>query len=605
MDRPYVARELIPYGSPPSADLLNALDRQMQERVLDPRSVAPVARLMAVGDINVRSDLTYERYDTPRPRPLWDLLRHAPGIGQPVGFGGTKRNIPRASLPLNDEEELQIPPSLPDPPQVAALPVTGAEKILRVEPTDRPVIVAGDGEGLVDAAGAGLIDGHALVLYSASFAKQHDALRTEIARHASLLLTDTNRRRARQWSTIRENTGETERPGQKALRYDPKDQGIDVFPGANDSSSTVIDSRGGSWAESTSYGNLVSLTPEDRAMNAVDGDPTTSWKEGGFGKGIGERIRVYYRNRVTTDRIRLTQILGGVRNRFITTVRMRFDGRAPLRATLDTRSREASGQVVSLGETRGFRTLDITVTGTDVGLRPRYDGFSPVGFSEIKVLPGTRNPVADDVVKLPVDLLDTAGPASLNNPLTVLLTRLRTNPTVAVRSDEERSIQREFSLPTARSFTLGGEARLSDAASDVRLDRTLGLPLAEQGRCHASSGRRLPGGLANRASSAIDGDTEHLVQPRIPRPERRVHGLPASGTDLLRSLRPYGVERRTPLRATSAPDRSRRQGGHEGRAPRHRGSVDTERSHHRARTVPAGHRTAPAIRGRRRAGRST
>src|SRR3712207_9388431 len=36
MDRPYVARELIPYGSAPSADLLIALDRRLQEDQLDP-----------------------------------------------------------------------------------------------------------------------------------------------------------------------------------------------------------------------------------------------------------------------------------------------------------------------------------------------------------------------------------------------------------------------------------------------------------------------------------------------------------------------------------------------------------------------------------------
>ncbi|HEY4375779.1 MAG TPA: alpha-(1-_3)-arabinofuranosyltransferase family protein, partial [Acidimicrobiales bacterium] len=36
MDRPYVARELIPYGSPPSADLLDAFDQQIQEGTLDP-----------------------------------------------------------------------------------------------------------------------------------------------------------------------------------------------------------------------------------------------------------------------------------------------------------------------------------------------------------------------------------------------------------------------------------------------------------------------------------------------------------------------------------------------------------------------------------------
>ena len=37
MDRPYVARELIPYGTPPSADLLNALDRRLQEGMVRPR----------------------------------------------------------------------------------------------------------------------------------------------------------------------------------------------------------------------------------------------------------------------------------------------------------------------------------------------------------------------------------------------------------------------------------------------------------------------------------------------------------------------------------------------------------------------------------------
>ncbi len=35
-DRPYVARELIPYGTPGTADLLNAIDRRLQEGVADP-----------------------------------------------------------------------------------------------------------------------------------------------------------------------------------------------------------------------------------------------------------------------------------------------------------------------------------------------------------------------------------------------------------------------------------------------------------------------------------------------------------------------------------------------------------------------------------------
>ena len=73
-DRPYVARELVPYGTPPSADLLNAFDNQLQTGTLDPASIAPIARLMSVGDIVLRSDLEVDRYDIARPRPTWQLL---------------------------------------------------------------------------------------------------------------------------------------------------------------------------------------------------------------------------------------------------------------------------------------------------------------------------------------------------------------------------------------------------------------------------------------------------------------------------------------------------------------------------------------------------
>ena len=74
MDRPYVARELVPWGSPASADLLNALDRRIQEGVLDPSALAPIARLMSVGDVVYRADLQTDRFDLVRAVPLWRLL---------------------------------------------------------------------------------------------------------------------------------------------------------------------------------------------------------------------------------------------------------------------------------------------------------------------------------------------------------------------------------------------------------------------------------------------------------------------------------------------------------------------------------------------------
>ncbi|MCU1452356.1 MAG: hypothetical protein JWN46_502 [Acidimicrobiales bacterium] len=520
MNRPYVARELIPYGSPPSADLLNALDGQLQESVLAPAAIAPIARLMSVGDVNVRSDLTYERYNTPRPRLLWNLLAQAPGLGRPIGFGGTARNQPRPSLPMLDETELLTPTAYPDPPQVAIIPVQQPEAIVRTSAATRPVIVAGDGSGLVGAAAAGLLSGHELVLYSASLAAHPDQLRAQLDQLASLVLTDTNRRRGRRWGTVRETTGATERAGQQAMRFDPKDQRLDLFPDATDASSTVAVGRGGAWAEATSYGNAVSLTPEDQAAYAVDGDPRTgvqdagtAWRVGGFDKAEGEAIRVHYTQPVTTDQVRLVQALGGVRNRFITEVRVSFDGADDVTIPLDATSRANPGQVVRFPR-RTFSTMQITITRTDVGRRARYDGISPVGFAVIDVQPGSpTSPVGDDVVRLPTDLLAAAGTRSLSHPLAIVLTRLRSLATNAVRGDEERSIARTFALPTARSFNVVGQVRLASGASDDTIDRALGLPGAAAGGVTATSGRRLPGGLANRASAAIDGDPTTWYSP--------------------------------------------------------------------------------------------
>ncbi|MCB1040411.1 MAG: DUF3367 domain-containing protein, partial [Acidimicrobiales bacterium] len=517
MDRPYVARELIPYGSPPSADLLNAVDRRIQELVLEPASLAPMARFMGVGDIVVRSDLTYERYNTPRPRLLWAQVVGAPGLGDPIGFGGNARNVPRADLPLEDEQELLTPPDLEDPPQVGIVPVDDAEQIVRTAGTDQPIVLAGDGEGLVDLAAAGLVTGHEVVLYSGTVTPTGDQLDTALDDGAALVLTDTNRRRALRWGTVRDNTGITERAGQEALRVDPKDQRLELFPDAGDDAMTVTEARGDVWADATSYGNNVSLTPEDDPANAVDGSTATAWRTGGFGSATGERLQLTFRDPVTTDHLSLLQAQGGVRNRFITQVDISFDGGDPVTYALDESSRDPGddgvGQTIDIGE-RTFSKVDITIAQTDPGELRRYDGISSVGFAEITVDGADGEPLlADDIVRLPRDLLAAAGSASDSHALAIVLTRQRAAGTVAVRTSPEPDMARTFELPDARSFRLVGQVRLSPSAADEVIDRALGLPDADHGGVTATSKRRLPGGLSNRAMNAIDGDPDTWYSP--------------------------------------------------------------------------------------------
>ncbi|MBI2709550.1 MAG: DUF3367 domain-containing protein [Actinobacteria bacterium] len=504
MDRPYVARELIPYGSPPSADLLNAFDRQMQESVLDPRAIAPVARLMGVGDIVQRADLAYERYNLARPRQVYQVLRAAPGLGRPRGFGPAGPNIPDPLLPLQDEVELASPPTLPDPRPVTVFPVKGAPSIVRAASADTPVVLAGDGEGVVDLAGAGLLRGDEVILSSAWFAAAPDALARELRRPgAVLVVTDTNRRAARRWGTVRETNGATERAGQRPLVPDPSDNRLDVFPAAGDDSRTVVEQRGGVRADATSYGNPVSYTPESRPANAVDGDPSTAWSTAAFASAIGERLLLTYQRPRTTDRITLQQFDSGVQNRWITKVRLRFDDGKPVDVALGDASRRAPGATLRF-PSRTFRKLSIEIRATDPGRMDSYQTASGVGFADVRLGSGDRR--LDEVVRLPRDLLDTAGTASASRALAIVLTRQRTTATSGLRSDEELRIARSFTLPTTRSFGISATVRLDPRAPEGVIDRLLGIPPAARGGVDGSSSRRQPGDPLARATSAIDGD---------------------------------------------------------------------------------------------------
>jgi arabinofuranan 3-O-arabinosyltransferase len=505
MDRPSVARELIPYGSPPSADLLMALDRRMQEGVLDPAALAPMARLLAAGDVLLRSDLQFERYRTPRPRTLRaDLTPVPPGLEAPVEFGPPVPNVVDRELPLIDEMTLTTPADVPHPAPVTVFPVPDANPIVRAAPAAGTVLLAGDGEGVVEAASAGLLDGPAPVLYDADLvAAGADAARREVLeRGAAMVLTDSNRRRARRWSTVRENVGITEAAGEVPLETEI-DQRLPLFPGAGDDTRTVVEHRGVRRVQASSYGNNISFTTEDRPALAFDGDPTTAWRTGAFGQVVGERLLVEALEPVTTDRVQLTQTLTGARNRWITAVEVHLDGELVHVEELTDQSRQQGGQEVVFGE-RTFTTLELVAAADNVDGR-EADGLSSAGFAEVDVA-GIR---VDEVVRLPPTLLAEAGGAAATNDLAVVLARGRSDPRELYRRDEEVAMTRSLELPASRTFTLSGQARVSARAADHVLDAAVGRPSLPTAR----SEHRLVDDIGVRASSAFDGDPSTAWRP--------------------------------------------------------------------------------------------
>ncbi len=513
VDRPYVARELIPYGTPPSANLLNALDLPLQQGTADLRALAPVARLMGVGTVAHRGDLQYERFRTPRPDTTAVALAAAPGLQAGERFGVDVRNDADPRLPLDDEVALGAPPGTPRAPAVSLFEVADALPPERTVSAASPTLLAGDGAGIVGWAAAGGLDPASPVLYSASFASDQDALRDEVARPGSqLVVTDTNRRAARRWGSVRENEGVTEFAGQLPLEDDPTDNRLDLFPGAGDDAATVTEQVGGAVAEASGYGNPVSYTPADRAVRAIDGDPATAWRVAAFGEPRGEYLRVTTLDGpVSADHLVLLQSQRPG-NRWITEVELTLDGGDPIIVALDDRSRSLPGQRVDL-PTRPFTQVQLTITETNVGVLDRYVGVSDVGFAEVTI-PGV-DPVTE-VVRPPTDLLGAVDPAtSLARPLTYLFQRRAANPAEVVVGDEELQLSRWVEGPVARRAATFGTVRLDPDRDARSIDALLGVPGPGQGGVGAAASASLPGDPWSRATSAVDGDPSTAWQAPI------------------------------------------------------------------------------------------
>ena len=514
-DRPWVARELFQYGSAQSANLLNAFDRRLHEDDLDPASVATVARLLGVDTLVVRNDLQYERYRIARPRLLWEQLSGAPGLGEIQAFGPTTPNIPDPTQPLVDEIELAADPDLADPPAVALIEVLDPLPIVRTVSGRFPLLLSGDGEGIVDAAAAGILDPSQLLLQSAWFSRpdaNRAVLTDALAEDADLVVTDTNRRRAARWGTLRENNGYTERAGEAPLRYDPTDQRLDVFGTDEDATRSVTvvvprDGAGAATAQATAWGNPITLTPDDRPMNALDGDPTTAWRVGAIDDPVGERLIITLDEPVTTDAVTLLQPTTLTRNRWITEARLTFAANGTTTGSLDvtlgdlSRDAAAGSQRIEVGP-QTFDQLEVEVLATNVGPQYRYDGQSSVGLAEV-----TIDGVGSlELVRPPTDLLELVGPAAADHRLVYVFSRLRSNPAEPVRGDPETAVRRLMPVPNARTFSLGGDARLSAFLPDEAIDAIVGLTAATEGGRTATSSERLPGSLRHRASAAADGD---------------------------------------------------------------------------------------------------
>lgn len=507
IDRPWVGRQLTAYGTPATVDLIRAFDRRFQEGTLETEAIAPISALLGAGDVLLVSEQQYERYRLPRPRWLWEqMVVGVDGLGEPVAFGEPSPNVPSPRQPMLDEIELALDPTVADPAPLTLFALTGAPRPEVRTASRLDAVIAGDGDGVVDLAAAGLLPDGAFA-FAGTFAQEPERIAAAAAAGSRLIITDTNRQRGQRWGTLRENNGFTEQDGEVPLVDDPSDARLELFPGAGGESFTTTDLRGIRSVRASTYGNPVSFTAEERPALAVDGDLRTAWQVGAFDEVRGERIEVQLEGPVTTGSIRVVQSQSGV-NRWITEVRVTIDGDDIGVVPLDDSSRAPTGQEIDLGGERQVQTVELEIVDVDVPRLHDYRGMSGVGFAEIDVAGST----ADEIIVMPSDLLSAAGGAAATAPIDVVLTRVRANPAEPFRSDPELGMSRTFDLPSPRAFALEGTARLNSNASGELLDMLLGRGTSAS-EVTVRTSDHLSGSIAHRGSAALDGDPATMWSP--------------------------------------------------------------------------------------------
>ena len=272
-------------------DLLYALDDRFQSGAIEPSTIAPVARLLGADTVWVTGDAAFDRFRTPRPELVHDLYgAEVEGLGDPVPYGDPCRTRPTSrwstSSPSSDRRIGE-----PIPP-VELVPVDDPLPVIRAK--DDVVVVAGSGDGLVDAAAAGLIDGSELIRYAGSFGSE--GLGATDGTISQVIVTDTNRQPRPPLAELagRRRLHRGRRPGDRptsSARTTPMNgwrcstsrrRGRPPSPCRTDRCGPAR----------SAYGEPFAYRPEDRPAMAVDGDPATAWRVADRAPAEGEFIRL-------------------------------------------------------------------------------------------------------------------------------------------------------------------------------------------------------------------------------------------------------------------------------------------------------------------------
>jgi len=477
ISRPTVLRTTLPIASPVASNLLAAVDTDLQKGQLLPGDVSAVARYLAVDQVLVRNDTDWQQYFGARPWTVHGQVDGDPGLGKATGYGFPGQNIAAVgSGPVPTAERSLTP--------LQTYPVTNTRQLVRAESPVGMVLVDGDGFSVSPLVSAGILDkGQAFRYLSALDEKTFASL---LGSQRRLVLTDSNRRRTSVLGWLAGNQG--------PLLPADADPGSTRALGTTQQQ-TVLITRGGT-VTATQVGSSFGVLGEAVPENAFDGDPTTSWQFGDFGGAPGQSITLTTPTEHTLSSVSVTPaVIGPVT---VSRVRLTVGGQS------------VDADVAATGTTTIAFPQTSASTVTLQVLATRGAGYNRVGISEIDV-DGVR---VTRVARMPLTLSTLA--ASLDDTARTQLTKtpldiqLRRETGVAgAYGDEERTLQRQFVTPDARTYRVYGLAQVPRDLGEQEADTLAGADPAVT----ATSSSRLFDDSVLRASRTLDGDPATAWSP--------------------------------------------------------------------------------------------
>jgi arabinofuranan 3-O-arabinosyltransferase len=526
----WAERDLSLIGSPGNERLLDAIDQRLAAGTGQAALTSVLAR-MGVRYLLVRGDLARPDLNGAWPARIGEAIAASPGLTKVAQFG------PAVGTTLAGDAAADFDPPYP---AVQIYQVAGAQPVASVQPAAGTLRVYGGPEALLTLAGEGLLGRRAVLLNADSPGQPA----------AAAVVTDTLRRRVRNFGELRTNFSPTLTATQNARTFEAVDdytepgwarylsvaryQGIANVTAS--SSAAGIEAIPGQWA-----GGLLPYA-------AVDGDLRTMWESGSLTGPAGQWIRLGFDGRRDPRVIAVA---------FTDSTAL---GPAVTQVMVTTAAGGRTDKVQVTGLPQPLRVppgrtgwLRITITGLTA--RPQPLVGAQAGIKEI-VVPGvhaSRVITAPDVPSARPAAVVLAKAQPLASPCMRAPAQWVCSPALARPAEEQYGFDQAFTAPGAAPVTLRGSAVLFAPSLINKYLRLAG----RQPRVGASS--RYTRASQGQPRSAFDGNpaTTWIASPGDTHPVLTISWRHRLTVRMVTIQRPPGADGPLPVLVSGARGQAR------------------------------------------------